>query len=60
MGRTSSGTLAYVGVAFAVVGIAGWALFGWEFEGSGTVPTAIGALAALVAVGATLYRELAE
>jgi hypothetical protein len=48
-----------LGAAFAVVAVVGFVVFGWRFgSDSGSVPTALAAVAVLVAVGTTLYRRL--
>ncbi len=58
-GRTSeSKPLRYVGVLAALVGVAGFVVFGWRFgEVDGPVPFAIGAICFLLAVGWTLYKR---
>lgn len=48
----------YVGVAFAIVAVVGFAAFGWRFgETDGAIPTALGVAAVAIAVGVELYRR---
>jgi hypothetical protein len=52
--ESSLGTL--VGIAVALVAVVGYVVFGWSFgESSGSVPFAIGALVAAVAVAWHLF-----
>lgn len=48
-----------VGLAFALIAAVGYVALGWRFGGdSGPIPTAIAAVAVVVAVGATLREKL--
>jgi len=58
-GRSSaSKPFRYVGAAVALVALVGTVAFGWEFGTDDPVPLALGAGAAAVAVGWTVYRRL--
>jgi hypothetical protein len=55
-GRSDSTLVTSVGIAVAAVAVVGYLVFGWSFDGSdGPLPFAIGAAAALVAVGWHLF-----
>lgn len=46
-----------VGLAAAVVGLVGYAVFGWRFgDGGNTVPSALGIFVAAIAIVVTVYR----
>lgn len=46
-----------VGVVAAVVGLVGYVVFDWRFDGtSGPIPTALALVAVAIAIGATLLR----
>lgn len=59
-GRSSgSNPLQLVGLLAAAVGLVGFVVFGWRFDGSTELtPFAIGVGVAIVAVAATAYRAL--
>jgi hypothetical protein len=58
-GRSRSAAVSAIGAIVALVAVVGYLVFGWSFGGSGdTVPTAIGIIVAVTAVGWTLYSRV--
>ena len=56
-----TGGLTRVGLAVAVVAVVGWVAFDWGFDiNDGTVPLVLGVGAAMLAVGATVYRRVGD
>jgi drug/metabolite transporter (DMT)-like permease len=54
----NSKPLSLVGVLFAIVGVVGYAVFGWRFGGDSSTAANVLALVAVVgALGATLLRR---
>jgi hypothetical protein len=41
-----------------LIAVVGYVVFGWSWGSSDPVPTAIGAVVAVAAVGVTLYRRV--
>lgn len=55
---SSSRTLQYVGIIAAVIGVLGYVAFGWRFgDADATIPSLLGALCVIIAVGWELYRR---
>jgi hypothetical protein len=61
-GRASESTsLRLIGAVAAVVGLVGYVVLGWRFDGtSGAVPTGLAVLAVAIALGATVYRRVSD
>ncbi len=60
-GRSDSAAVRAVGATVALVAIVGYLFFGWSFNGSETtVPTVIGLLVAVSAIGWTLYSRVSS
>jgi hypothetical protein len=58
-GRSDSRTVRLIGAIVALVAVVGYLAFGWSFDDSGnTVPTVVGVVAAITAVGWTLYSRV--
>jgi hypothetical protein len=58
-GRSGSAVVRAIGAIVALVALVGYLAFGWSFNGSeSTVPTVIGGVVALAAVGWTLYSRV--
>jgi|GEM_PF-2667349 len=58
-GHSKSAAVRTIGYSVAVVAVGGYLLFGWSFDGdSAIVPTAIGILVAVAAIGWTLYSRV--
>lgn len=57
--RHSLSKLQIVGVIAAIIGVVGYAVFGWRFgESDGILPFALGAVFGGVAIVWTLYQRL--
>jgi hypothetical protein len=52
--------LQLVAVAVAAIALVGTLFFGWEFGDGGTTSTLLGVAVAVIAVGATLYKQFVE
>jgi cobalamin biosynthesis protein CobD/CbiB len=58
-GRSESAAVRFGGATVALVAIVGHLFFGWSFSGSETtVPTVIGLLVAVSAIGWTLHSRV--
>jgi cobalamin biosynthesis protein CobD/CbiB len=58
-GRSNSPAVRAIGATVALIAVVGYLIFGWSFNGSAnTIPTAIGLIVAVSAVGWTLYSRL--
>jgi cobalamin biosynthesis protein CobD/CbiB len=58
-GRSNSSAVRGIGALVALIAVVGYLFFGWSFNGStNTIPTAIGIIVAVTAIGWTLYRRI--
>ncbi len=58
-GRSDSSAMRTVGAIVALIAVVGYLTFGWSFNGSAnTIPTVIGIIVAVSAIGWTLYRRV--
>ena len=57
-GRSNSTVVRGIGAVVALIALVGYLTLDWSFNGSGSsIPTGIGIIAAVSAVGWTLYRR---
>jgi cobalamin biosynthesis protein CobD/CbiB len=58
-GRSDSPVVRAIGALVALIAVVGYLIFGWSFNGSAnTIPTAIGVIVAVSAIGWTLYSRV--
>jgi drug/metabolite transporter (DMT)-like permease len=58
-GRSDSPAVRAIGTLIALIAVVGYLIFDWSFNGSaGTIPTAIGIIVAVSAIGWTLYSRI--
>ena len=58
-GRSDSPAVRAIGAIVALIAVVGYLIFGWSFNGSAnTIPTAIGIIVAVSAIGWTLYSRV--
>jgi hypothetical protein len=58
-GRSDSSAVRTIGAIVALIAVAGYLIFGWSFDGSAnTIPTAIGIIVAVSAIGWTFYSRV--
>lgn len=58
-GRSASPAIRVIGVVVALIAVVGYLVFGWSFNSSeNTLPTAIGIIVAVLAIGWTLYERV--
>jgi len=58
-GRSDSPAVRAIGAIVALIAVVGYFIFDWSFNGSAnTIPTAIGIIVAVSAIGWTLYSRV--
>lgn len=58
-GRSESPTVTVIGAIVGLIAVVGYLVFGWSFNGSESmIPTAIGIIVAVLAIGWTLYSRV--
>jgi len=58
-GRSDSQVVRAIGAIVALIAVFGYLIFGWSFNGSAnTIPTVIGIIVAVSAIGWTLYSRV--
>ena len=58
-GRSDSPAIRAIGALVALIAVVGYLIFGWSFNGSANIiPTAIGIIVAVSAIGWTLYSRV--
>jgi len=58
-GRSDSPAIRAIGALVALIAVVGYLIFGWSFDGSAnTIPTVIGIIVAVSAIGWTLYSRV--
>jgi len=58
-GRSDSPAVRAIGALVALIAVVGYLIFGWSFNGSAnTIPTVIGIIVAVSAIGWTLYSRV--